>query len=563
MNPIASAPPPEVTRIDAAVARVAHRKDAWVREPIPARITYLRKAIAALIDEADEWVRLGCEAKGIDPASPLAGEEWFSGPTTTVRTLRLLLEALEAGGQPRLRRVRARPDGQLVADVFPEHLIEWAVYSGMTAEVWIEPGQPATQGRIYRQKRAGIFPPGRVCLVLGAGNVSSIAPLDLAYKLFAEDEVVILKMNPVNTYLAPIFRRVFEALLADGYLEIVEGGVDVGQYLTAHPQVDSIHLTGSERTHDAIVWGDTVEEQERRKRAGTPRIDKHVTSELGSVTPVLVVPGRWSDGDVAFQARHVASMVANNASFNCNAAKVLVLARGWAQREQFLDRLGEAFMRLPARRAYYPGARDRYREFKQTYPNARVFGTCDADAVPWTLIPNVPVNAGEYALTREAFCAVLAEVSLDVGDAPAFLREAVPFANEHVWGTLSAVMLVDAPTMRRHRDAVEEALAALRYGAIGVNVWSGATFGLGVTTWGAFPGSPLENIRSGRGVVHNAMLLDHPQKSIVRGAFRLRPTPVWFADHRNLAAVGRRGARYEANPSLGPLIALGLAGLKG
>jgi acyl-CoA reductase-like NAD-dependent aldehyde dehydrogenase len=516
-----------------------------------------------LLGEADEWVGLGCEAKGIDPASPLAGEEWFSGPTTTVRTLRLLVEALEAGGQPKLRRVRQRPDGQFVADVFPEHLIEWAVYSGMTAEVWIEPGQPATQGRIYRQKRAGIFPPGRVCLVLGAGNVSSIAPLDLAYKLFVEDEVVVLKMNPVNAYLAPIFRRIFARLIEDGYLEIVEGGVEVGQFLAEHEQVGSIHLTGSQRTHDAIVWGETVEEQERRKRAGTPRLDKPVTSELGSVTPVLVVPGRWSDGDIAFQARHVASMVANNASFNCNAAKVLVLARGWAQRDQFLERLGEAFMALPARRAYYPGAQDRYADFKKVYPGARVFGVGDTDQIPWTLIPDVQVTAGEYALTREAFCAVLAEVSLDVGEAPAYLREAVGFVNEHVWGTLSAVVLIDDRTRRQNTAAFEEALAALRYGAIGVNVWSGAAYGLGVTTWGAYPGSPLENIRSGRGVVHNAMLIDHPQKSIVRGPFRLRPTPVWFADHRNLAAVGRHGARYEASPSLGPLLSLGLAGLKG
>jgi hypothetical protein len=225
--------------------------------------------------------------------------------------------------------------------------------------------------------------------------------------------------------------------------------------------------------------------------------------------------------------------------------------------------LGEGFMRLPVRRAYYPGAQDRYGEFKKIYPNARVFGTCSPDDVPWTLLPNVPLHAGEYALTREAFCAVLAEVSLDVGDAPGFLREAVTFANEHVWGTLSAVVLIDDRTRRRQEAALEEALAALRYGAIGVNVWSGAAYGLGVTTWGAFPGSPLENVRSGRGVVHNAMLFDHPQKSIVRGPFRLRPTPVWFADHRNLAAVGRHGARYEANPSLGPLISLAWAGWKG
>jgi len=36
-------------------------------------------------------------------------------------------------------------------------------------------------------------PNGRVSLVLGAGNVSSIVPLDIFYKLYAEGEVVMIK----------------------------------------------------------------------------------------------------------------------------------------------------------------------------------------------------------------------------------------------------------------------------------------------------------------------------------------------------------------------------------
>ncbi len=159
-----------------------------------------------------------------------------------------------------------------------------------------------------------------------------------------------------------------------------------------HPAIDSIHLTGSDRTHDAIVWGETVEEQERRKAAGEPRIGKQVTSELGCVTPVLVVPGRWSEGDLLFQARNVASMVAHNGSFNCTAAKVLVLARGWSQRDAFLERLHEVFMRLPARRAYYPGARGTVPGFREHYPQARALGHTGPHVVPWTVIPNVPAE---------------------------------------------------------------------------------------------------------------------------------------------------------------------------
>jgi acyl-CoA reductase-like NAD-dependent aldehyde dehydrogenase len=552
----------ELGALEAAVARVASQKAAWVRVGVGERAALLRRAVAGVLEVADEWVRAACAAKGLDPRQPAAGEEWVSGPMTTVRNLRLLAEALDHGGAPPPRRIRSREDGQLVAEVFPQTLLDRLVYSGMRVEVWIEPGQPASQGALYREKARGATRPGRVALVLGAGNVSSIAPLDAVSKLFVHDEVVVLKMNPVNDYLAPLFRRAFRDLVEPGFLEIVSGGAEVGEYLCHHPQIESIHLTGSDRTHDRIVWGPEGDEQQRRKALGQPRLDKPVTSELGCVTPVLVVPGHWTDGELDYQARNVASMVVHNASFNCNAAKVLVLARGWSQRQAFLDRLHETFAALPPRRAYYPGAEERYRAFRERYPGARAFGAGGPHVVPWTVIPNVPPNAGEYALTREAFCGVLAEVSLDVSDSVAFLREAVPFVNEHVWGNLSAVVLVDARTGRRHAGEVEAALAALRYGGVGLNVWTGANFALGVATWGAYPGNTLANIRSGLGVVHNTMLFDHPQKSIVRGPFRMWPKPVWFADHRTLHVVGRLATFFEADPSVARLAPLAWAALR-
>jgi hypothetical protein len=551
------------TTLDPLVSRVAAQRDAWVRVGIPERIALLDSMIAGIREVAEDWVRAGCAAKSIDPHSPLAGEEWISGPMTTVRNVRLMREALLEGGAPKPLRVRTRPNGQLVADVFPRTWLEQAVYSGMRVEVWIEPGKPASQGAIYREKAQGTFRTGRLCCVLGAGNVSSIGPLDVLYKLFAEDEVVILKLNPVNDYVAPMLSRVFAELIKRGFLQIVTGGADVGDYLCTHAQVGSIHLTGSDRTHDAIVWGATAEEQEQRKAARRPRIDKVVTSELGCVTPVMIVPGKWSEGRLEFQARNVASMVAHNGSFNCTAGKVLVLARGWSQRELFLEKLHEAFSRLAPRRAYYPGAEDRYKGFRDQYPNARAFGQAGPHVVPWTIIPNVPPNAGEYALTREAFCGVLAEVSLDVTDAASYLKEAVSFANEHVWGTLSCVILADAPTRWRYKKELDQALADLRYGGIGLNVWTGANFALGEPSWGAFPGSTLENIRSGIGVVHNSMLFDFPQKSIVRGFFHMMPTPVWFSDHRTLGELGRLATFFEADPSWAKLPRIALTGIKG
>jgi hypothetical protein len=558
-GPPVVSPPPDA---DLVVDRVASNKDRWIGVDLPTRIDYLKRCIDGVVEVAEDWVRVACGHHGINPGSPLAGEEWLSGPMTTVRQLRLLAGALEQDGRPRPVDARTRPDGQGVVKVFPGGLLDRFLYYNMSAEVWIEPGKAATQGRIYREKAEGSARPGKVALVLGAGNISSIAPLDVAHKLFVEDEVVVLKMNPVNEYLGPYLERAFRSLINDGFLGVVYGGKEVGEHLCHHDRVDSLHLTGSDQTHDAIVWGADPVERSRRKAAGEPLLDKPFTSELGSVTPILVVPGRWSDSALDFQARHVASMVTHNASFNCNAGKVVALAQGWTQRDEFLRRLEQALATTPARRAYYPGAHERYQGFLRHYPKARAVGDSGGNVVPWTIIPDVPAWEDEYALNNEAFCGVLAEVSLDADDAPTFISRAVDFANEKVWGTLSCVILVDRATQRAHAEAIEDAIAGLRYGGIGINIWTGVNFGLGVTSWGAFPGHTPEAIESGSGAVHNTLLFDHPQKSVIRASFRLWPKPVWFNNHRTLLALGRNLTRFEAYRSPIALLKVALAGLR-
>ena len=48
-------------------------------------------------------------------------------------------------------------------------------------------------------------PKGGVSLVLGAGNQGSVVAGDILYKLIHEDEVVIVKTNPVNVSLISLF----------------------------------------------------------------------------------------------------------------------------------------------------------------------------------------------------------------------------------------------------------------------------------------------------------------------------------------------------------------------
>lgn len=558
-EPATTVPPTSIADVDAAVERVSAKKAAWVATGVPERIALLEKCLAGVESAAPDWVRDMCRVKGFSPEDNLAGEEWLAGPATTARNIRLLIHALRANGAPKLPGLSQRPNGQWVARITPAQIRERVLFAGLTVDVWIEPGKPPSQGRIYREPKG----PGKLALVLGAGNVSSIPPMDVLYKLFVEDEVVVLKMNPVNAVAGPHIARAFQSLVDAGFLGVVYGGVEVGAHLANHPKVDTLHVTGSDRTYDAIVWGSDPAEQARRKSEGSPINKRPFSAELGCVTPCMIVPGEWSEDDLEFQARHVASMVAQNASFNCNAAKVLVTAKGWPQRARFLEKVHAALSRVPARKAYYPGADARYRDFLDKYPAAKPLGSPGEGVVPWTVIPNVPAKRGEYALTQEAFCGVLAEVELEATTAAEFLERAVSFANDDCWGTLSCMVIIDEATARRESKLLDSAVERLRYGGVCINAWAGLLYGLASPTWGAFPGHPKTDIQSGTGVVHNTFMVDYPQKSVARAPFRIRPAPVWFFDHKNLLGLGRSLLYLEAAPSLGNFVATALAGMKG
>jgi len=555
-EPPAPLPPTPLPEVDALVDRVASKKDEWTQVTIAQRIELMCKCMAGIEGVAESWVKDGCKAKGIAEGTPLVGEEWIAGPWQTMRNLRYFVEALKAGGHPTPPKVKTRPDGQSVARVFPATLYDKLMFSGFSGEVWLAKGESVTQGAIYRN--AGGAAVGKVALVLGAGNVSSIAPMDLL-----DNEVVVLKTNPVNAWVGPHLEKAFAPLIDAGYLGVVYGGGEVGAHLANHPKIDTLHVTGSDKTYDAIVWGADPAERDRRKAAGDPKNTRPFTAELGCVTPVLVVPGPWSAADLRFQARQVAGMVAQNASFNCNAAKVLVVAKGWLQRDAFLQYVGEELAKTPPRKAYYPGAQDRYKGFLEHYPAARAVGGAGEGVVPWTVIPDVPGEKGEYALTNEAFCGVLAEVTLDVTTPVEFLEKAVDFANERCWGTLSCNIIVHPATEETYPADVDRAIANLRYGGIAINCWAGMVYGLVCTTWGAFPGHTPKDIQSGTGVVHNGLLFDHPEKSIARAPFRIWPTPAWFADHQNLANLGRQLVKMEAAPSWGQLARVAMEAVKG
>ena len=548
--------------INRGLEDLRHSAVRWAALGAEQKADLLEQVRDATYRQAERWALAGAAAKGI-ANTPLAGEEWISGPWALLYALNRYAQTLREiarAGEPLIEpaRVRERAGGQVVVDVFPVTLYDRLLLSGVRAEVWMEPSVTrstlaSTTAAWYRESEHT----PRVALVLGAGNISSIAPLDVLYKLVADGAVCMLKMNPVNDYLGPVFEDALKPLVDEGYLRFAYGGADAGKYLCEHPGVDEIHITGSDKTHDAIVFGGGAEGAERKAR-NAPLLDKPITSELGNVSPTIVVPGPWSDADIAFQAENIVTQKMHNAGFNCIAAQVLIVPSDWDGSEKLLAAVDRVLGNLADRPAYYPGAQARHSHLAAERTNARNFGGAGEGFVQRTTMAVDAADRGEAAFRDEAFSSVLAVTSLP-GDAAAYLSRAVAFANETLWGTLGANVIVHPSSARALAGELDAAVAGLRYGCVGVNAWTGVGFFIAETTWGAFPGHTLADIQSGTGVVHNSHLFAAAQKSVVYAPFApfprslrgygnaLLPKPPWFVTNAMAARVGRALCDFEVN----------------
>ena len=540
--------------LDAAVTGLRDRAAAWLELPLDRKIRLAESAVEGSRRVAQRQVAAALAAKGLPADSPLAGEDWLAGPYIQVRTLRLLIQTLkriERRGAVDVpsRRVHDLANGQIAVRVFPDDLLDSLLYRGFTADVWMEPG--VTRDNLAENvglalRRTDVRP--GVALVLGAGNVASIPTLDAIYKLYAEGRVVLLKLNPVNEYLGPFIEEAFAELIEAGFLRLAHGAAAVGSYLCHHDGVDEVHITGSERTHDLIVFGGG-DEGAARKRDNRPLLTKPITSELGNVSPIVIVPGDWTDADLEFHAANLATQMTQNGGFNCNAAKVIVTHRDWPQRRELLGRLRKVLKRLPPRPAYYPGAEDRHERFAAAYPSAERLGASRPGVVPPTLAADLSPDDDGPAFGEESFCAFTVETGLAGADAADFLAAAVEFCNRRLHGSLNAGLVIHPRTRRQLGDAVERAVDGLRYGSVAINHWPAMSYGLGSTPWGAFPGHPLNDVQSGRGFVHNTWLFERPQKSVIDGPFRVVPKPAWFVTHGAAHRVASELTGLEADRS--------------
>jgi len=355
--------------------------------------------------------------------------------------------------------------------------------------------------------------------------VSSIAPTDLLSKLFCENRPVVCMIPPRLKPLESILCEMFHPLIRDQHLQIVCGVKDPGQALLRNDFFDTVHLTGSVETFRLIQEQNTFPE-------------RTFTAELGTVTPVILVPGPWSQEELLYQARHLVSLLLFNGGYNCITPQIVVLDKRWSHKAAFWAAVRSELRKHDTRDDRFAGAEERREAFRKEFPEGECFG-------PRTLV-KLDADSSNRLFEEEAFCGMLGWVEIEADRPDGFLAQAAEFCNHKLWGDLSCLVLIDTETQKRYERQLAQTLVALEYGTIGVNVFAGLAFASGVTPWGSYLDGKAD---TGSGWVHNTFFFDRPEKTILQGNFIPSTPQPWVKPFCDLHLVGPALFELDLDPS--------------
>lgn len=217
-------------------------------------------------------------------------------------------------GIPRLTGERARTTGQLRK--FAALLRE-----GSHVEAIIDPAQPDRQPAPRPDIRRMVFPIGPVA-VFSASNFPfafGVAGGDTAAS-FAAGCPVIVKGHPSHPATSELFaqainRAVVALGFPSGFFSMLQGAsIDVGQALVQHPLVEAVAFTGSLRAGRALF------DAAARRPRPIP-----VYAEMGSINPVVILPGAVAKCREALAADLVASVTLGAGQFCTNPGLIVML----------------------------------------------------------------------------------------------------------------------------------------------------------------------------------------------------------------------------------------------
>ena len=188
-----------------------------------------------------------------------------------------------------------------------------------------------------------------------------------------------------------------------------------------------------------------------------------------------------------------------------------------------------------------------------THQNGQQYDAAGEGELPWTFIEDVDANNPDDICFKNEplFCGLFAETALNAENIQAFLEIAVRFVNKHLWGNLTATVIVHPSSFKDGQvaKAVEFAVTDLRYGKVLLNQYAGlGTFAM-TAPWGAYPGNIIYDIQSSISVTFNTLMFDRPQKTVVRSPFIVSPDP-FSPQSKTLVDVSRRLAEMQYKPPI-------------
>ena len=502
----------------------------------------LEETISNIKEVSFFWATICSDNKGTTK-TPAEGEEWLGGPFASVLATQYYIKSLTNDDDLTEKKFNSEQNSY---KVFPNNFIERITFPFIDAKVIFNKSMSFDDINKYRgfSKRYDIDP--SITLVLGAGNFSSIPYLDVLYHLITRRSVILLKLNPVNEYLKPVFEKVFQNFIERGYIIVTTGNIDESKYMATHPGINHIHLTGSDKTFEDIVYGRELTEKERKSKSLSKINNKPITSELGNVTPIIIHPGKWSTSDIKYQARKIVTAKLNNNGFNCIAAQVVVLPDGWGQTETLIKYVKHYMSKAKERKAYYPESIERLEKLEKDKGYERVNAlSC--------VTPHLTREIKAYSKFEidEVWSSTIYFKKIEYTSVEDFAKKAIDYCNDELWGNLGVSVIIKDHDRKFNKHITNLYVDKLNYGTVAVNEWAAIGYIIPQLPWGGFPGNRDNDIQSGQSVVHNSMLFESPLKGVVNTKFRISRIidPPWFVTNKKARRLFKNLTYYQIHNS--------------
>ena len=502
----------------------------------------LEETISNIKEVSFFWATICSDNKGTTK-TPAEGEEWLGGPFASVLATQYYIKSLTNDDDLSEKKYNSEENSY---KVFPNNFIERITFPFIDAKVIFNKSMSFDDINKYRgfSKRYDIDP--SITLVLGAGNFSSIPYLDVLYHLITRKSVILLKLNPVNEYLKPVFEKVFQNFIERGYIIVTTGNIDESKYMANHPGINHIHLTGSDKTFEDIVYGRELTEKERKSKSLSKINNKPITSELGNVTPIIIHPGKWSTSDIKYQARKIVTAKLNNNGFNCIAAQVVVLPDGWGQTETLIKFVKHYMSKAKERKAYYPDSIERLEKLEKDKGYERVNAlSC--------VTPHLTREIKAYSKfeIEEVWSSTIYFKKIEYTSVEDFANKAIDYCNDELWGNLGVSVIIKDHDRKFNKHITNLYVDKLNYGTVAINEWAAIGYIIPQLPWGGFPGNRDNDIQSGQSVVHNSMLFESPLKGVVNTKFRISRIidPPWFVTNKKARRLFKNLTYYQIHNS--------------